>query len=491
MFKAFNQSRARTGATAPTQAANTPAPLASASPVKVMPPLPKIESVKAAEPVPAAQPAPTQTLARPADPNMALKSTLHELLLDKLNLTLLDKVSREDLHREISGLVAQHLKSEGTLMPSEAFKQLIHELLNEVLGLGPLEPLLADPTISDILVNGTDKVFVERRGLLERTEVSFRDERHLLRIIDKIVSTVGRRIDESQPWVDARLEDGSRVNAIIRPCAIDGPSLSIRKFSKTPLRMEKLLEHGALSRQAALFLEAAVKGRMNCLISGGTGSGKTTMLNAMSAFIDPRQRMVTIEDAAELQLQQEHVVRLETRPANAEGKGTITQRDLLVNALRMRPDRIMVGEVRGAEAFDMLQAMNTGHDGSMTTIHANTARDAVSRLEQMVTMIGNDFPMQAVRYQIAAGLQLVLQLNRLSDGSRRVMSISEIVGLEGDTIMMQDIFVFKKMGVDEEGKVQGRMMATGVRPQCFEALLNSGVPLAADAFVPGIADGSV
>ncbi|QUJ76704.1 CpaF family protein [Sulfitobacter albidus] len=421
----------------------------------------------------------------PQDPNRALKTVLHELVLDKLNLTLLDQVSREDLRREIAGLAAGHLKSKGQLMQKGAFNALVDELLDEVLGLGPLEPLLADPSISDILVNGTEKVFVERGGLLERTNVSFQDERHLLRIIDKIVSTVGRRIDESQPWVDARLEDGSRVNAIIRPCAIDGPSLSIRKFSKTPLRMDKLIEHGALSKPAALFLEAAVKGRMNVLISGGTGSGKTTMLNALSSYIDPRQRMVTIEDAAELQLQQEHVVRLETRPANAEGKGAIAQRDLLVNALRMRPDRIMVGEVRGAEAFDMLQAMNTGHDGSMTTIHANTARDAVSRLEQMVTMIGNDFPMQAVRYQIAAGLQLVLQLNRLSDGSRRVMSISEIVGLEGDTIMMQDIFVFKKMGVDAEGRVQGRMMATGVRPACFEALMASGVPLAHDAFAPG------
>ncbi len=271
---------------------------------------------------------------------------------------------RTGLCRETANIAAGHLKSKGQLMPSAAFKQLIDALLDEVLGLGPLEPLLADPSISDILVNGTDTVSVERAGLLERTNVSFRDKRHLLRIIDKIVSAVGRRIDESQPWVDARLEDSSRVNAIIRPCAIDGPSLSIRKFSKTPLRMEKLLEHGALSRPAALFLEAAVKGRMNCLISGGTGSGKTTMLNAMSAYIDPRQRMVTIEDAAELQLQQEHVVRLETRPSNAQGKGAITQRDLLINALRMRPDRIMVGEMRGSEAFDKLQAMNTGRDST-------------------------------------------------------------------------------------------------------------------------------
>ncbi|OAN67801.1 type II secretion system protein E [Sulfitobacter sp. EhC04] len=433
-----------------------------------------------AQPRPEPEKRPT---ARPnAGPNNGLKTELHTLLLEQLNLTVLDKVSKTDLRHEIAGLSAQYLQDRGHQMPSAAFQALMDELLDEVLGLGPLEPLLADPTISDILVNGTDKVFVERRGLLERTDVHFRDERHLLRIIDKIVSSVGRRIDESQPWVDARLEDGSRVNAIIRPCAIDGPSLSIRKFSRTPLHMEKLLEHGALSKPAALFLEAAVKGRMNILISGGTGSGKTTMLNALSAFIDPRHRMVTIEDAAELQLQQEHVVRLETRPANAEGTGRITQRDLLINALRMRPDRIMVGEVRGNEAFDMLQAMNTGHDGSMTTIHANTARDAISRLEQMVTMVGGDFPMQAVRSQVAAGLQLVLQLNRLSDGRRKVTSISEIVGLEGDTVMMQDIFVFKKMGVGDDGNVKGRMMATGVRPRCFEALMSSGVKLATDAF---------
>ncbi|MEQ6249951.1 CpaF family protein [Sulfitobacter sp. HNIBRBA3233] len=484
MFRAFKESTAE----APRR---TFKPAASPSEAAIAPAIPRAEAPKPepVAPAPEPRPAPIAQAPAPAAPersaNTALKSALHELVLEKLNLTMLDQVSRDDLRREISTLAANHLKSNGTQMPSATFKTLIDELLDEVLGLGPLEPLLADPSISDILVNGTDHVFIERGGLLERADVSFRDERHLLRIIDKIVSSIGRRIDESQPWVDARLEDGSRVNAIIRPCAIDGPSLSIRKFSKTPLHMAKLLEHGALSKPAALFLEAAVKGRMNVLISGGTGSGKTTMLNAMSAFIDPRQRMVTIEDAAELQLQQEHVVRLETRPANAEGKGMINQRDLLINALRMRPDRIMVGEVRGAEAFDMLQAMNTGHDGSMTTIHANTARDAVSRLEQMVTMIGSDFPMQAVRYQIAAGLQLVLQLNRLSDGSRRVMSISEIVGLEGDTIMMQDIFVFKKMGVDENGNVKGRMMATGIRPKCFEALMASGVPLAADAFAPG------
>lgn len=433
-------------------------------------------------PQPAAVPAALGVIPAKAAPPTQIKTRLHQLLLEQLNLTMLDKVGPDELRREIAAIAARHLQDQDELMPSDAFQALLDELMHEVMGLGPLEPLLADPSVSDILVNGVDYVFVERAGILERTDVRFQSERHLLRIIDKIVSSVGRRIDESQPWVDARLKDGSRVNAIIRPCAIDGPSLSIRKFSKSPLHMDRLLEHGALSKPAARFLEAAVKGRMNMLISGGTGSGKTTMLNALSAFIDPRHRMVTIEDAAELQLQQEHVVRLETRPANAEGHGRISQRDLLVNALRMRPDRIMVGEVRGNEAFDMLQAMNTGHDGSMTTIHANTARDAISRLEQMVTMVGGDFPMQAVRSQIAAGLQIVLQLNRMSDGRRKVMSISEIVGLEGDVIMMQDIFTFKKMGVDADGNVAGRMMATGIRPRCFEALMASGVHLAADAF---------
>ncbi len=425
----------------------------------------------------------------PVDPTLHLKTVLHEKLLEELNLAVLDKVSRDDLKREIGGLAARHLQESDIQMPAQAFQTLIEELLNEVLGLGPLEPLLADPTISDILINGVDNVYIERNGLLERSSTRFRDERHLLRIIDKIVSSVGRRIDESQPWVDARLEDGSRVNAIIRPCAIDGPSLSIRKFSKTPLSMDRLLEAGALSAPAAEFLRAAVKGRLNSLISGGTGSGKTTMLNAMSAFIDPRHRMVTIEDAAELQLQQDHVVRLETRPANAEGQGRITQRDLIINALRMRPDRIMIGEVRGAEAFDMLQAMNTGHDGSMTTIHANTARDAISRMEQMVSMVGGDFPMAAVRAQIAAGLHLVVQLNRLSDGRRRVMSISEVVGLEGEVIMMQDIFVFKKMGLDQEGNVVGRMLATGIRPRCLDMLIASGITMDPSIFAPNGAGG--
>jgi len=411
-----------------------------------------------------------------------LKNRLHNFVLEKLNLAVIDQVSPTNLRRELSVLVAGELNESGDELNSEAFKMLIDELLDEVLGLGPLEPLLADPSISDILVNGHENVYVERGGLLERVPVGFSSERHLLRIIDKIVSRVGRRIDESQPWMDARLDDGSRVNAIIRPCAIDGPTLSIRKFSRKPLTLNKLVDHGALSQSALTFLRAVAEARLNVLISGGTGSGKTTMLNALSSYIDRRQRIVTIEDAAELQLQQDHVVRLETRPANSEGAGMISQRDLVRNALRMRPDRIVIGEVRGSEAFDMLQAMNTGHDGSMTTIHANTARDALGRLEQMVSMIGGDFPLSAIRGQIGSGINIVLQLTRLSDGSRRVVSISEVTGLEGDQIMMQDIFTFEKQGKDRDGKILGVFKATGIRPKCMNALVAAGLDLPIETF---------
>lgn len=413
---------------------------------------------------------------------LELKSQLHDVLLDRLNLAVIDKVQPEELRREVAALVAQVLSDEGRPMRAEEFKKLVDELLDEVLGFGPLEPLLADPSVNDILVNSHRSVYVERFGVLEKTKVRFRDERHLLRIIDKIVSRVGRRVDESNPWVDARLEDGSRVNAIIRPCAIDGPSVSIRKFARTPLTFERMIEIGTLNEQAATLLQALVQARMNVLISGGTGSGKTTMLNAMSSCIGARERVVTIEDAAELQLQQEHVVRLETRPASPSGTGMVTQRDLVRNALRMRPDRIIVGEVRGAETFDMLQAMNTGHEGSMTTVHANTARDALGRIEQMVTMIGLDLPVSVIRSQIASGLNVVIQLNRLSDGSRRVMSISEITGMEGSTITMQDIFVFRKAGIGEDGTVHGHFTATGIRPQCCDRLVQAGVALRADIF---------
>lgn len=414
---------------------------------------------------------------------LELKSRLHDVLLERLNLAVLDKVEIEELRREVAALVSKVLTDEGRPMLSEEFKQLIDELLHEVMGFGPLEPLLADPTVNDILVNSHRSVFVERGGMLEKTKVRFRDERHLLRIIDKIVSRVGRRIDEATPWVDARLEDGSRVNAIIRPCAIDGPSLSIRKFSRQPLTMERMIDFGTLSEPAAQLLRGMVAARLNILISGGTGSGKTTMLNAMSSHIGKRERVVTIEDAAELQLQQDHVVRLETRPASPLGTGAVSQRDLVRNALRMRPDRIIVGEVRGAESFDMLQAMNTGHDGSMTTVHANTARDALSRLEQMVSMIGLELPVSAIRAQIAAGLHVVVQLNRLSDGSRRVMSISEITGMEGSVITMQDIFLFRRSGLSASGQVLGEFVPTGIRPSCFERLGQAGVSLPTDLFV--------
>jgi pilus assembly protein CpaF len=447
-----------------------PAPIAFAMPVEERAPVVELASHRSVEKARAAQ----QTQ---RGEQVELTGKLHEVLLDQLNLSVLDKVKRPDLRREIAGLVTVFCRDNLVPMSPGAQTAVVEELLDEVLGFGPLEPLLADPTVSDILVNAPDKVYVERRGLLERTEIQFRDEKHLLRIIDKIVSAVGRRIDESQPWVDARLPDGSRVNAVIRPCAIDGPSLSIRKFSRNPLTLARLVAHGALSEAAATFLKAAVDARMNVLISGGTGSGKTTMLNAMSGFIDHRHRVVTIEDAAELQLMQDHVVRLETRPASTEGTGAITQRDLVRNALRMRPDRIVVGEVRGAEAFDMLQAMNTGHDGSMTTIHANTARDAISRLEQMIAMLGADIPLSAIRNQIAAGIHLIVQLNRLSDGSRRVMSITEVVGMEGDVVMHQDLFEFHKMGRNEAGDVLGEFRATGIRPRMAEAIMAAGIDL--------------
>ncbi len=408
---------------------------------------------------------------------LELKARMHNSLLDKLNLAVIDKVEEETLQGEIGKHVTEMLRAEGRAMRSEEVKGLVTELMHEVLGLGPLEPLLADPSVNDILVNGHQQVFVERSGVLEKTSARFRDERHLLRIIDKIVSRVGRRIDERQPWVDARLEDGSRVNAIIRPCSLDGPALSIRKFSRDPLTMQKLIKFGALSESAAALLQGLVDAKLNILISGGTGAGKTTMLNALSSYIGHKERIVTIEDAAELQLQQEHVLRMETRPAGLDGTGAVLQRDLVKNALRMRPDRIIVGEVRGSEAFDMLQAMNTGHDGSMTTVHANSPRDALARVEQMVQMGGMELPHSAIRSTISSAIHFVLQLNRMSDGTRRVTSIAEITGMEGDIVTMQDIFVFKREGKDESGKVMGRFMPTGIRPKSSDALTAAGVDL--------------
>ena len=357
-------------------------------------------------------------------------------------------------------------------------------MLDELLGLGPIEPLLKDPTITDILVNGHNNVFVERYGILEPTSVRFKDERHLLRIIQKIVSAVGRRVDESSPLVDVRLADGSRVNAVVPPLAIDGSSLSIRKFSRVPISMDRMIEIGSVPAQVAEVLQAVVAARRNVLISGGTGSGKTTLLNAMSAYIDHHERIVTIEDSAELQLQQEHVVRLETRPSNIEGKGEIAQRDLVKNALRMRPDRIIVGEVRSGEAFDMLQAMNTGHEGSMTTVHANTPRDALARVEQMVGMAGLDMPARSTRAQIASAIHVVVQVARLSDGRRRLVSLSELTGMEGDVVTMHEIFHYRQTGLSPEGHVLGKFEATGIRPRFLDQVIAHGITLSSELFRP-------
>ena len=411
-----------------------------------------------------------------------LKTRLHERLLDMLNLSAIDKVAPSDLRREVSTIVNQLLAKEGVALNAKEFQQIVEEILDEVLGLGPLEPLLKDPTIGDILVNTHNHVYVERQGRLEMTSVRFKDERHLLRIIDKIVSAVGRRIDESQPWVDARLPDGSRVNAIVPPCALDGPLLSIRKFGASPMTIEKLIEKGALTPPVAHVLQGITRARLNLIISGGTGSGKTTMLNAISSFIAQRERIITIEDAAELQLQQFHVARMETRPPNVEGRGAVTQRELLRNALRMRPDRIIVGEVRGAEALDMLQAMNTGHDGSMTTIHANTPRDALSRLEQMIMMTGVQFPLHSMRAQLASAIHVVIQLERMADGKRRMVSLQEITGMEKDIVTMQEIFSFRREGIDEHGAVIGHFEASGVRPKFADRLRSFGVELPGDLF---------
>ena len=413
-----------------------------------------------------------------------LKVELHQRLLDLINLQALEQMSRAQIEDEVGDIVAEELAKQNHALNHSERKQLVGDVLDELLGLGPLEPLLKDPTITDILVNGHANVFVERYGILEHSPVRFKDEKHLLRIIQKIVSAVGRRIDESSPMVDARLADGSRVNAVVAPLAIDGCLLSIRKFARVPISLDRLIEIGSVPLQVAEVLRAIVAARRNVLISGGTGSGKTTLLNAMSAFIADHERIVTIEDSAELQLQQNHVVRLETRPPNIEGKGEITQRDLVKNALRMRPDRIILGEVRAGEAFDMLQAMNTGHDGSMTTVHANTARDALSRVEQMIGMSGVDIPARSARAQIASALNVVIQVARLSDGRRKVVGLAELTGMEGDIITMQDIFRFRQTGIGTDGVVQGRFEATGIRPRFLDHAMSHGVSLSADLFRP-------
>jgi pilus assembly protein CpaF len=413
-----------------------------------------------------------------------LKVRLHQKLLEKINFAALEKLEASQIEMQIGELVRELLHEEQVPLNQKEHGQLVSDIIDEVLGLGPIEPLIKDATVSDILINTYNQVYVERKGRLQLTPVRFKDDRHLLRIIGKIVSSVGRRIDESSPMVDARLKDGSRVNAIVPPLAVDGPLVSIRKFGTMRPSMDNLIAANAITQEIAEILRSIVAARLNILISGGTGSGKTTMLNAMSSFISNAERIVTIEDAAELQLQQSHVVRLETRPSNIEGKGEISQRDLVKNALRMRPDRVIIGEVRAGEAFDMLQAMNTGHDGSMTTIHANTCRDATARVEQMVMMCGFDLPIRSIRAQIASAIDVVLQLERMSDGGRRMTSLYEITGMEGDIITMQEIFRYHRLGVDDNGRVHGEFRATGTRPRFVDKFKALGISISDNMFAP-------
>jgi pilus assembly protein CpaF len=454
---------------APEQASVTSAPLVAPEP-----------PTSSASPPPApAAPNPLLT-----DKLLDAKVRLHRRLIEEINLSALEKLPEDDIRRHIQQLVSQYILVERLALNTQELADFVNEILDEMTGLGPIEPLLKDQSINDILINGHECVYIERGGMLEPTAVRFKDEAHLLRIVNKIVAAVGRRVDESHPLCDARLLDGSRVNVAIRPVAVDGPLVSIRKFSKKPYNLNKLVEIGALRPQMAELLAAAVKARVTTVISGGTGSGKTTMLNALSAFISDKERLVTIEDAAELQLQQPHVGRMETRPPNIEGKGEIRQRDLVKNALRMRPDRVILGECRGEEAFDMLQAMNTGHEGSMATIHANTPRDAISRLEQMIGMAGLPMTVASIRGQIAAAIRVIVQLQRLSDGKRRITSIAEIVGLEGDIVQMQEIYKFVRTATLEDGTVQGHFMATGVRPRFLSDLIAKGIKIPGAYFDP-------
>jgi pilus assembly protein CpaF len=412
----------------------------------------------------------------------AVKAAIHRKLIQKLNLDRLGEIKREDVRREVAQILEGLVVGESTPMNLQERERLSLEILDEVFGLGPLEPLLADPTVSDILVNTYKRVYVERKGILELTSVQFRDDAHLMGIIDRIVSAIGRRVDESSPMVDARLADGSRVNAIIPPLAVDGPCMSIRRFGRDRLNSQDLLANKTLTPAMLELLQGCVKARLNILISGGTGAGKTTFLNVLSSYISNRERIVTIEDAAELQLHQEHVVRLETRPPNIEGKGSVQQRQLVINSLRMRPDRIIVGEVRGEEALDMLQAMNTGHDGSLATIHANSPRDALSRLETMVAMGSLNIPDNAIRRQIASAVDVVVQVSRLSDGTRKVVSLAEITGMEGEVVTMQDIFVYRKRGIRDSGEVLGEFIPTGIRPKFAERLAVTGIQLPVSMF---------
>ena len=444
----------------------------------------KADGSRQADPRDEVGPTETELVHWEEDRHTELKVALHQKLIDIINLSALENMSRAQVEVEVGEIVHEQLALQKHALNLEERRRLVSDILDELLGLGPLEPLLKDNSVTDILVNTHRTVFVERGGRLVETATRFKDEKHLLRIIQKIVAAVGRRVDEASPFVDARLADGSRVNAVVPPLAVDGSLLSIRKFAKIPISMARLTELGSVPAPMAQVLAAVVAARRNVLISGGTGSGKTTLLNAMSANIDEAERIVTIEDSAELQLQQRHVVRLETRPANIEGRGEVTQRDLVKNALRMRPDRIIVGEVRAGEAFDMLQAMNTGHDGSMTTVHANTPRDALSRVEQMIGMSGVDISPRSARAQIASALNVIVQVGRLADGRRRLMSISEITGMEGEVITMQEIFRFKMTGREEDGMVRGHFEATGIRPKFMGELADRGIHLPAELFRP-------
>jgi len=411
-----------------------------------------------------------------------LKSTIHRKLVDRLDLSTVSEIPTEQLSGIIKTVVESLIANEGIPLTRVERDRLVLEIQHETLGLGPLEPLLQDPDIADILVNGPNQVYIEKHGKIEKTEVAFKDDDHLMSVIERIVSKVGRRVDESSPLVDARLPDGSRVNVIIPPLSLDGPAVSIRRFGISPLKMENLIEYQSLTEDMARTFSAMIKARLNILVSGGTGAGKTTLLNILSAYIPDTERIVTIEDSAELILQQEHVVRLETRPPNIEGKGTVTQRDLVRNALRMRPDRIIVGEVRGGEALDMMQAMNTGHDGSISTVHANSPRDALARLETMVLMAGYDLPTKAIREQMSSALNVLIQVARLSDGSRKIVKVTELTGMEGDVLVMQDIFLYEKQGLTDDGKVKGQYRATGVRPKFLDQIHTAGIQLESDIF---------
>jgi pilus assembly protein CpaF len=484
MFSRYKKANDASGRPAPTAAVSStqPAIARASSPEKR--PMAQMRPTPATQNRPAAEVVASDKEQKRKDRLMELKVELHKRLLENLNLAALENASEANLKGEIASIVSEALDEMSVALNKDDRVTMNQELYDEVMGLGPLETLLKDETVNDILVNGPKRIFIERNGKLTLTDITFKDERHLLRIIDKIVSAVGRRVDESNPYCDARLADGSRFNCMVPPVAVDGSLVSIRKFKKDKLGVPDLVNFGAFTEEMAAYLQAAVSTRLNIIVSGGTGSGKTTTLNALSSFIDNTERVLTIEDTAELQLQQIHVGRMESRPPNVEGKGAVTQRDCLRNALRMRPDRIIVGETRGEEVIDMLQAMNTGHDGSMTTIHANSARDAVSRLENMIAMAGIEMPLKAVRSQISSAVNLVVQASRLQDGSRRMTSITEITGMEGEVISMQELFRYERLGLAPDGKIIGRFNATGVRSHYSERFRQWGYDLPASIYEP-------